>query len=389
MIDRRPRMIVRCASVADVVAAVRHAREHDLEIGVRCGGHSIVGLAVPDDGLMIDLTPMAAVRVDPRAARAWIQGGALLGALDRATQPYGLATTAGNVSHTGVGGLTLGGGMGWLARQHGLACDNVVAFTRRHRRRRRHPRERRRAPRPLLGPARRRRELRDRHRVRVPPARDRHPHARRRVRLPRSPTPRRPCAAGVTSPPTRRARRPSPPTISGDDLTLGFVWVGDPARGRALLPALRALGRPVAERITEPSYLTLQRRDDTHRGPRAPPLLEGPLPPALPDAAIEALLRRQRRGRRHAARRRPPGLRRGDRRRARTTPPRSATAPPAFEYVAGTGWTDPDEDDARIDAARRSPPRSTRSPAAPTSTRSPTRAATGVRRAYPAESSRG
>src|SRR2546427_11882547 len=129
MVDRRPRLLARCRSVADVRAAVRSARDLGLEIGVRCGGHSVVGLGIPDDGLMIDLTPMGAVRVDPIQKRAWVQGGALLGALDRATQAHGLATTAGNVSHTGVGGLTLGGGMGWLARQHGLTCDNVVSCT--------------------------------------------------------------------------------------------------------------------------------------------------------------------------------------------------------------------------------------------------------------------
>ncbi len=128
MVDNHPALIVRCRETYDVVSAVAMARREGLEIGVRSGGHSVVGLAVPEGGLMIDLSPMGEVRVDPEQRRAWVQGGALLGALDAATQPYDLATTAGNVSHTGVGGLTLGGGMGWLAREHGLSCDNVISF---------------------------------------------------------------------------------------------------------------------------------------------------------------------------------------------------------------------------------------------------------------------
>src|SRR5262245_17386501 len=119
MVDRKPQLIARCASAADVAAAIRYAREHELEIGVRCGGHGVVGHAIPADGLVVDLTLLNNVEIDPEGRRAWVRGGALLGSLDRAGEPYRLTTTAGNVSHTGVGGLTLGGGMGWLARQHG------------------------------------------------------------------------------------------------------------------------------------------------------------------------------------------------------------------------------------------------------------------------------
>ena len=127
MIDRRPALIARCSGAADVIRAVRFARREGVLASVRGGGHNIAGKAVCDGGLVIDLSRMRGVWVDPHSRVARVQGGALLGDVDHETQAFGLATTLGAVSLTGVAGLTLGGGLGWLMGRFGLSCDNLLS----------------------------------------------------------------------------------------------------------------------------------------------------------------------------------------------------------------------------------------------------------------------
>ena len=127
-IDRHPGLIARCSGVADVVQAVRFARAHDIPVAIRGGGHNVGGRALCDSGMVVDLSGMKAVLVDPERRTALVQAGATLGDVDRETHAYGLAVPLGVVSRTGVAGLTLGGGVGWLVRKYGLTCDNVLSF---------------------------------------------------------------------------------------------------------------------------------------------------------------------------------------------------------------------------------------------------------------------
>ncbi|MGZ0149022.1 FAD-binding oxidoreductase [Kribbella sp. WER1] len=342
MIDRRPAVVARCSSTADVAEAVRYGRKAGLEIAVRCGGHNIAGLAVPDGGLMIDLTPMNAVRVDPEARRAWVQGGALLGELDRAAQEYGLATTAGNVSHTGVGGLTLGGGMGWLARRCGLACDNVVSY-----------------------------EVVTADGSVVTASADENPElfwglrggggnfgivTSFEFRLHRVGTRALiveftyPSAAGVDVLRGWRELNATAPreatftaAISADSVTVGYIWVGE--GGDELLPAFRALGPVTGEVVEETTYLKLQTRDDSLQGHRYRRYWKGHYFKSLPDEVIRALVDN-------------PGV--GASLQAyggaiAEVPDGDAAfshRDTLFEFVTATRWEDPAEDEAKIEMLR-------------------------------------
>lgn len=295
MVDNHPVLIARAESAADVAVAVRFARQRDLDIGVKSGGHSVLGLSVPDGGLMIDLSPMSGIRVDADRRRARVQGGALLRYLDQASLEHGLATTAGNVSHTGVGGLTLGGGMGWLARQFGLACDNVEEFE----------------VVTAEGDA-----------VRASSSDNAdlfwglrggggnfgvvtefefrlHPVANQALAVDLFFDP-----DGAVEP-LRRWRdllpdAPREATLTADAVTIegrptvaiGFVWVGDRDQAHDYLQTMRSIGMPRRESVQDLSYIDLQRLADDrhHHGKRR--YAAGHYLTEFPDDAIEAFLTR-------------------------------------------------------------------------------------------------
>ena len=161
--DKHPALIIRCTGTADVIKAVEFARSQGLPLAVRGGAHSIAGFSTCDGGVVIDLSPMKAVMVDPQRRRAVAQGGATWADFDHETQAFGLAVTGGLVSTTGLGGFTLGGGIGWLLRKHGLTCDNLVSADVVTADGRLVACQRRAEQRPVLGAARWRRQLRRRH----------------------------------------------------------------------------------------------------------------------------------------------------------------------------------------------------------------------------------
>lgn len=289
-VDRRPAYVVRCAGTDDVRSAVRVARDLGLPLGVRGGGHSAAGWAVPDGGLMIDLSRMRGVDVDPEARTAQVQGGALLGSLDAATQPYGLATTAGIVSHTGIGGLALGGGVGWLGRQVGLTCDNALAY-----------------------------EVVTAEGELVRATADEHPDlfwglrggggnfgVVTRFDLTLHDVGTQALVAEVDLDPERGldalrtwlARSDDAPrratlfaeVLAGGLLTLGFVWVGAPDDAAPLLSELDGLGTVLARRVTPISYLDLQRQSDVGSAHGFRRYAKSHYVRELPDAALEAFL---------------------------------------------------------------------------------------------------
>ncbi|MCI0728431.1 MAG: FAD-binding oxidoreductase [Chloroflexi bacterium] len=355
MVDRRPAVVARPTTAVDVAQAVRFGRERGLEIGVKGGGHSVAGLAVPKGGLLIDLSLLGSVRVAADQQRAWVGGGARLGELDRASQAFGLATTAGNISHTGVGGLTLGGGMGWLARQFGLSCDNVESYE-------------------MVtadGSVVRTSESENADLFwglrggggnfgvvtefvfRLHPVGTRVLLAEFFYEVDAAGGAIRRWAEFLPSAPRQATLTAwAGQTPAGRPLaSVGYVWVGDPDEGRRLLPTFREFGPAVNEKIAEMSYLKLQTMDDEPARYGLRRYWKGHYLRELSDGAIQAFLSVARSG---------AGLLHGNLQSYGGAIGEVGADETAFsqrdavvEFVASTAWTDPAEDETEIAAARR------------------------------------
>ena len=351
MVDRRPALIVRCGTAADVAAAVRYGRDSGLEIGVRCGGHSVLGLPLADGGLLIDLAPMGTARVHPGSRRARVGGGALLGALDIASQRYGLATTAGNVSHTGVGGLTLGGGVGWLSRLCGLSCDNVTSFevvTATGEVVTASPSERPDLYWGLRGGGGNFGVVTE-FEFRLHPVGTRALEVDFVHEFEDAHTVLQGWRELLASAPRRATPVARVTELDGRPVVrIGFAWVGDPAEGRRLVSDYGSIGHPVAERVEEMSYLDLQTAGDDVEGSAVRRYWKGHYLRQLTDEAIDAVLDRGN-GTYPTARLTMNGG-------AITDLPDDDCAyshrDAQIEFTTSSGWFDPAEDVARMTAAR-------------------------------------
>jgi FAD/FMN-containing dehydrogenase len=367
MVDKRPALIAQCADAEDVVAAIAFARRNELEIGVKCGGHGILGDAVPDGGLMIDLSPMGSVRIDPALRLAHDGGGALLGDLDRASAPHGLATTAGQVSHTGVGGLTVGGGMGWLARQFGLACDNVVAYEVVTADGSRLTASANENPDLFWG-------LRGgggnfgvvtQFTFRLHPISGqvlsvdffyRHEDGMAVLQAFRdfartAPNEANPTAWVGTAPewPFLPAELHGTPLVNA-----GYIWVGDLDAGRALLPTFREVATPVAEVIDETTYVQLQAQSDASQRHDLRRYWKDHYLREFTDEAIEAILGRGGPAGEGGIQANAGLLGMGGAIAAvRSGESAFSHRDAAVEFITDTGWEDPAEDEMRMSACRR------------------------------------
>lgn len=367
MVDKHPALIAQCADAGDVATAIAFARRNGLEIGVKCGGHGILGQAIPEGGLMLDLSPMGGVRIDPEQRVARVGGGALLGDLDRAAEPFGLATTAGAISHTGVGGLTLGGGVGWLARQFGLSCDNVLSY-----------------------------EVVTADGSRLTASAEENPDLYWGLRGGGG-------NFGVVTEFTFRLHRISGQALSVDFfyepaagpavlrawndfaqsappqanptgwvgtapewpflpselhgtplVNAGYVWIGDPDEGRAFLPIFRDVAPPLAELVEESTYVELQTSADTPMRHGMRRYWKEHYLPSLTDGAIEAILDRGGPAAEGQIQAGASLLGMGGA-IAAVGPGESAFSHRHawVEFITSAGWEDPAEDEMRMSACRR------------------------------------